>query len=287
MIAQARPAVAVSYNDSSTAALSKIHTRQPPAAVIARTNCPPYTFGLMGFADRQYARRDYGRPTAVGAMRLWSVTTWLIAINVAVFLANWLTFSDDTPRGWLYEWGYFSAATVIYHLEFWRLITFQFLHSGFQHILFNMISLYFFGPIVENYLGGRRYLGFYLLCGIAGAMMYLAMWAVGLLHYGSQTALVGASAGIFGVLIAGAKVAPDTTVMLVFPPIPLRLRVVALITLGIAVWVVFSYGDNAGGESAHLGGAAMGALLIWRPELLNVFDFWPRRRRKKRFFMDR
>lgn len=255
--------------------------------IIARLNRPPYTFALMGFADRQYARRDYGRPTVVGAMRLWSVTTWLIAINIAVFLANWLSISEDYPLGWLHEWGYFSAATALYHLQLWRFVTFQFLHASVPHILFNMIALYFFGPIVEGYLGGRRYLAFYLLCGIAGGVMYLAMWAIGLLHFGSHTALVGASAGIFGVLIAGARVAPDTTVMLIFPPIPLRLRVVALITLGMAIWVVFSYGENAGGDSAHLGGAAMGALLIWRPELLNVFDFQFRRRRKKRFFMDR
>ena len=240
----------------------------------------------MGFADRQYARRDYGRPNVVGTMRMWSVTTWLIAINVAVFVINWITMTDDVPRGWLYELGYFSAGTVIYHLQLWRFLTFQFLHAGVQHILFNMIALYFFGPIVEDYLGGRRYLAFYLLCGIAGGVMYLAMWAVGMLHYGSATALVGASAGIFGVLIAGARVAPDTTVMLVFPPIPLRLRVMALVMLAVAVWVVFSYGGNAGGQSSHLGGAAMGALLIWRPELLNVFDVWPRRRRKKRSFTD-
>jgi membrane associated rhomboid family serine protease len=240
----------------------------------------------MGFADRQYARRDYGRPTVAGAMRMWSVTTWLIAINVAVFLVNWFSRSDENPEGWLDFWGHFSATTVIYHLQLWRFITFQFLHNGFPHLLFNMIALYFFGPIVEDYLGGRRFLAFYLLCGAAGGAAYLLLWALGVLQYGAATSLVGASAGIFGVLVAGARVAPDTTVMLVFPPIPLRLRVVALVTLGIAVWVVFSYGRNAGGEAAHLGGAVLGAVLIWRPDLLNVFDFSLRRRRKGRFFMD-
>lgn len=241
----------------------------------------------MGFYDRPYSRRPYGQPTVVGAMRMWSVTTWLIVINLAVYLINALT--RDASNGYLgllYLWGYFSADTAIYRLELWRFITFQFLHAGLQHIAFNMISLYFFGPIIEGYLGGRRYLAFYLLCGAAGGALYLILWQIGILQGGPSTPLVGASAGIFGILVAAARVAPDTTVMLLFPPIPLRLRVLALILLGIAVWVVFSNGANAGGQAAHLGGAALGALLIWRPQWLNVFDRWPWRRRRRRFFMD-
>jgi membrane associated rhomboid family serine protease len=234
----------------------------------------------MGFADRQYARRPSPPFGAFGAMRMWSVTTWLIVINIAVYLLNPLT--GDLLK----QWGYFSAATVIYGLQLWRFITFQFLHAGFQHILFNMIALYFFGPIVEGYLGSARYLVFYLLCGIGGGVAYLLLWQFGVLHDGPFTPLIGASAGIFGVLVAGARIAPDTSVMLIFPPIPLKLKVVALIMLAVAVWVVIGNGVNAGGQAAHLGGAAMGLLLIMRPELLNVFARLPGRRRKRRFFTD-
>lgn len=219
---------------------------------------------------------------------MWSVTTWLIVINLAVYILNGLTKSPSNDYvGWLDLWGYFSADTVVYRLQLWRFITFQFLHAGLEHIVFNMLSLYFFGPLIEGYLGSRRYLAFYLLCGAAGGALYLILWRMGILQEGAATPLVGASAGIFGVLVAGARIAPDTTVMLLFPPIPMRLRVLALILLGIAVWVVFANGANAGGQAAHLGGAALGALLIWHPEWLSFVDrlSW-RRRRRGRFSSD-
>ena len=234
----------------------------------------------MGFADRQYARQPPPPSGFVPAMRMWSITTWLIAINVVVFVL------DSISTEYLRAWGFFSATTAIYHLQVWRFITFQFLHEGIGHLFFNMLSLYFFGPMIEGYLGSRRYLAFYLLCGIAGAAMYLLLWVLGFLPYGPNTSLIGASAGIFGVLIAAARIAPDTTVMLMFPPIPMKLKVLAWILIGIAAYQILNAGPNAGGEAAHLGGAALGAFLIWRPELLNVFESFPPRRRKRRFFMN-
>jgi membrane associated rhomboid family serine protease len=84
--------------------------------------------------------------------------------------------------------------------------------------------------------------------------------------------LVGASAGIFGVLIAAAFVAPNATIMLLFPPIPMQLRTFAWVLIAIAVFSVFTAGHNAGGEAAHLGGAAMGAALMSNPRVLNIFD---------------
>ena len=240
-----------------------------------------YSFDLhMGFADRQYARSDYRRETVVGTMGMWSITTWLIVINVAVYFANNLT------GGSLGDWGYFSAETAIHGLQLWRFLTFQFLHANLSHILFNMLALYFFGPLVEDYLGPRKYLAFYLLCGAAGAGLYLVFWSLGILNVSAATPLVGASAGIFGVLIAAARVAPNTTVMLLFPPIPMRLKVFAWVMLGIALVTVLQQGGNAGGQVAHLGGAGLGALLIYQPQLLDVFNRWPSRRRKRRFFMD-
>jgi membrane associated rhomboid family serine protease len=183
--------------------------------------------------------------------------------------------------------GYFSAVKAIHHLQVWRFITYQFLHANVSHIFFNMLALYFFGPLIESYLGSRKYLAFYLLCGIAGAVMYLVLWQLGLLgDTGPYTQLIGASAAIFGVLIAAARVAPDSTVMLFFPPIPMKLKVLAWIMIGIAVYTIFTSGDNAGGEAAHLGGAALGAFLIWQPQLLDVFTMWPRKKRKRRFFGD-
>jgi membrane associated rhomboid family serine protease len=129
--------------------------------------------------------------------------------------------------------------------------------------------------MIEQYLGRGRYLAFYLACGIAGAVAYLVLWFFGILVNHPATPLVGASAGIFGVLIAAAHVAPNATVMLMFPPIPMKLKVFALVMIGIGLFMIFTGGRNAGGEAAHLGGAALGALLIRNPRWLNAFENGP------------
>jgi len=183
-------------------------------------------------------------------------------------------------------YGWFSVTTALGHLQLWRLVTFQFLHAGFDHILFNMIALFFFGPLIESYLGSRRYLAFYLLCGVAGPVMYVVLWQVGLLSSGPSTPLVGASAGIFGVLIAGATVAPNSEV-LIWGVLPMKLRTFAWVLLAIAAYTVFQHGatgtNNAGGQAAHLGGAAAGYALIRYPRVLDVFDRIARRRPSMRY----
>ena len=208
-------------------------------------------------------------------MRFWGVTTWLIAINVAVFVIDALSGYRVT---W---WGYFSVATAIRHVQLWRFLTFQFLHADVGHIFFNMLSLYFFGGLVEGWLGRSRYLAFYLLCGISGALGYLVLWRIGLVISDADTPLIGASAGVFGVLIACVKIAPNMAVQLLFPPVTMRMKTLAWVFIGIAVLTIVSKGPNAGGEAAHLGGAFIGWLLISNHQWLNVFD---RRRRGRRFW---
>jgi membrane associated rhomboid family serine protease len=154
--------------------------------------------------------------------------------------------------------GHFSAATAIWGGQVWRFLTFQFLHANLQHLLFNMLGLYFFGQMMETYLGRERFLGFYLTCGVAGAVLYLALWGLGILVGSAWVPLVGASAGIFGILAAAARVAPNATVMLIFPPMPVQLRTWAMILLGLAAATILFAGPNAGGEAAHLGGALLG-----------------------------
>lgn len=176
---------------------------------------------------------------------------------------------------------HFSTSRGIASLEFWRLIGFQFLHShhGIFHLLFNMLGLYFFGGMVEQYLGSKRYLAFYLLCGAAGAMLYgllnLPPWLFGinlpgLLVNNPATPLVGASAGVFGVIMAGAYLAPNARVLFMFF-IPMTLKVLAYVLVGMAFFTVMTSGQNAGGEAGHLGGAIAGFILIRKPHLLHGF----------------
>jgi membrane associated rhomboid family serine protease len=250
----------------------------------------------MGIYDRDYIRNDPS-PTSFGGIRMWSVNTWLIAINVAVFLLDRVlggmgfvyTLNLHDGQGNVYPMrflplegiGHFSALTAVVHLQIWRFITFQFLHANLEHILFNMISLFFFGPIIEHALGSRRYLAFYLICGIGGAFSYLLLWGLGILGSVPWAPMVGASAGIFGVLIASANIAPDVTV-LVYGIIPMRLRVMAWILLAIAAYTVFTGGPNAGGQAAHLGGAVVGFALIRFPQVLRFADVRPRSRMRYR-----
>jgi len=188
----------------------------------------------------------------------------------------------------LQRWFHFSTDTAFRRLEVWRFIGFQFLHGTFTHLLFNMIALYFFGSIVEKYLGGKRYLAFYLLCGICGALLYLVLnlggvvaslmahrtvAVPGLLSNSMAMPLVGASAGVFGVLMAGAFLVPNA-VVLVFFILPMRLATLAYAFVALALVSVIFSGQNAGGHAGHLGGAIAGFYFIRHPHKLHgFFDF--------------
>ncbi|MGF1633661.1 MAG: rhomboid family intramembrane serine protease [Phycisphaerae bacterium] len=228
----------------------------------------------MGIADRDYVRQDprggYGASFG-GGPKNWSVTTWLLVLNIGIFVLDAVLRVNTPygPVGLLFIWGFFSYETAVEGLQLWRWITFQFLHGGLGHIFGNMIGLYFFGAIIENYLGSRRFLAFYLLCGIAGPVAYLLISALGILNIAPSTPLIGASAGVYGILIAAARMAPNARVQLLFPPVELTLKTMAWILLGIALFTTFTRGQNAGGEAAHLGGAALGFLLITYPHLLD------------------
>jgi len=183
---------------------------------------------------------------------------------------------------------HFSTRLGFLGFEWWRFITFQFLHASPAHLLFNMMGLFFFGSIVEQYLGRKRYLAFYLLCGIFGAVLYLILNLCGhiindvmaltiripgLLNGETWIPLVGASAGIFGVIMAGAFLAPKAEVLLFFV-IPMRLQTLAYALVAIAFVTVLTGGNNAGGEAGHLGGAIAGWYFIRHPHHLHgFFDF--------------
>ena len=179
----------------------------------------------------------------------------------------------------LERFGHFSTATGFARLEVWRLVTFQFLHAGFMHLLFNMFGLWVFGRIVEEQLGGKRYLAFYLTCGIFGGLLYLVLNLAGVLglrlpgalNVQITTSLVGASAGVFGVLMACAYIAPKTIVQLIFPPIPIQMRYLVYGFFALSVWNLVIGSKNQGGEAAHVGGALAGYFFIRRAYLLNDF----------------
>jgi len=242
----------------------------------------------MGIHDRDYNRTSSGiggPPSRKQGMLIhkpsWSVNTWIIAINIAVhIIAVFILFPT------LYSIGSLTVFNGFQRLEVWRLITFQFLHdpSSIWHLGMNMFGLWIFGPMVEQYLGGRKYLAFYLVCGLAGGLLFSILTVLGnatnanipgLLSNDLSTPLIGASAGVFAVIVACAHISPNTTVQLLFPPIPMKLKVFAYGYVGLALFQLLAGSNNAGGEAAHLGGAIAGYYFIRNSHhLLDFFDIF-------------
>lgn len=253
----------------------------------------------MGLDNRPYYRQEPSSYRVFHAPRVWSINTWIILINAAVFLLQAFrplgVVRDKLlgPIDAVTYYGHFSTFKVTLQggLEFWRFVTFQFLHHDIMHIVMNMLGLYMFGQGVEEHLGRKRYMAFYLVCGIAGGLMYLLLNALGqlapnvpgLIGNSANTPLIGASAGVFGVIMAAAYLYPDMVVQLIFPPISTPLKVLAYIYVAIAIVTLFARGSNAGGEAAHIGGAIAGFFFVRNSHLLrDFFDVFDDSRKPKR-----
>ncbi|MDY7010347.1 MAG: rhomboid family intramembrane serine protease [Planctomycetota bacterium] len=219
----------------------------------------------MSWRDRPYAQYDYNarQPRRFGGFmggmpRPGRVVGRLLIVNVVIFfLQIFPAFNAE-----LMKW-----CTVIpaYWWQVWRYITFQFLHAGLFHILFNMIGLYFLGMMLEAYWGGRRFLVFYLGCGAVAGVAHVVMAFA--MSRGMEAKLLGASGGVYGVVLACAVLFPQIRVIVFLFPMPIRTA--AALFLGIAAFFtlqeIAAGGAMSGGVShvAHLGGAAAAAVWIW------------------------
>lgn len=220
----------------------------------------------MGTADRPYS----GGETAGNFQRLTPVVKALLIANLAVFFIDAVVF-----EGRIWNLGRFTVESAVFEGKIWEFFTFQFLHGGVFHVLVNSIGLFFFGPFLERWWGASRFLAFYLACGVAGALFYALLLFIGIFPPSTTeaTPLVGASAGIYGILVGVAMIAPTMRVSLLFPPIELSMRQLAIAILAIAVGSILLQFGNEGGEAGHLGGAILGYLLVKQPRLLG----WIRR----------
>lgn len=181
--------------------------------------------------------------------RLTPAVQWLIAANIAVFFLQVTLFGGDTVFDVL------GLDPARFPAEWWTIVTYMFVHGGLWHIAFNMLSLWMFGPRIENIWGARSFTYFFLWCGIGGALAHLV--------FSGEAGLVGGSAAVMGVLLAYALRWPDEEVY-VFGVLPMKTRwlVVWLAVINLAMGISSSQGGSGIGWFAHLGGLAFGWIYL-------------------------
>lgn len=181
----------------------------------------------------------------------------LIMLNVVAFLVTlllpqYLPWIDSKLALWYWEAPNFSPV---------QFVSYMFLHAGFSHLFFNMFALWMFGRQLEYDLGPRRFLTFYLICGVgAGVLNLLVMQFTG--DYGVT---IGASGAVFGILLAFGLMHPNERLMLLIPPIPIKAKYFVMAYGALELFQGLAVSDNVA-HFAHLGGMLFGAILLyyWR-----------------------
>jgi membrane associated rhomboid family serine protease len=181
---------------------------------------------------------------------------WLLIINTAIFglslLAGRLGFGNQMLLFAL------VPETVVHSFTIWQLVTYMFLHGGISHILFNMLTLYWFGPDIERTWGFQRFLKYYFVCGIGAGICVLL---VDILSGNTMSRTVGSSGAIYGLILAYGLLFPDRTILFFFI-IPMKVRHFVWI-MGLLAFYFSISGDNSGVSNvAHLGGLLVGYLYI-------------------------
>ncbi|MFP4281990.1 MAG: rhomboid family intramembrane serine protease [Opitutales bacterium] len=219
----------------------------------------------------QYERRiEFNQP---GGGRSLVITNLLIA-NALVFILQLISQEMAGPRQWPLVDKWFSLMPVVQNTQWqfppfmpWQLLSYGFLHSSgnYFHILFNMFILWSFGKPLAQDFGERRFLFYYLTCVFGAGLLHLVMPYVGF----PAVPVVGASGGVYGLLLAFGWRYPHTQIMLLIPPIPLKARTAVLLFGGFEL-VLGLTGTRTGiAHFAHLGGLLTGVLLLlyWRGKL--------------------
>ena len=209
------------------------------------------------------------------------VTKNLLLVNIIAFVATWILQLRGLDLNDLLGLHFFMAADF----QVWQLLTYMFLHSGFTHILFNMFALWMFGVVIENVWGPKKFLFYYISCGVgAGIMQEIAQFfsfyftisaqdpTVGfgeLFAIGHQLSTqlngwttIGASGAVYAILLAFGMIFPNERIFILPLPIPIKAKWFVMFYVAIDLFsAMSSSGDNVA-HMAHLGGMLFGYLMI-------------------------
>jgi membrane associated rhomboid family serine protease len=159
---------------------------------------------------------------------------------------------------WPLESGYFSP---------WQLLSYAFLHGNFNHLFFNMFAVWMFGTPLEQAWGRQRFTLYYVACVVGAAVVQLLVQ----LFEGGIYPTIGASGGVFGLLLAYGAMWPENRIFLLFFPVPVKAKWFVLIYGGIELLLGFTRAMPGIAHFAHLGGMIFGAVLLyrwgWRPSM--------------------
>jgi len=201
----------------------------------------------------------------------------LIIINVLVYLAQMVTSGnmEPSPAGDLFALHHYKST----YFQPYQIVTHMFMHGGFFHLAFNMLALWMFGTMVERVWGPKRFLIFYFVCGLGAAFFQMGSYAHDFwqldhnilsegLNEQYQAAMrlnytVGASGAIMGILAAFGYMFPNTEMIIMPIPVPIKAKwaISGMIALDVFGGVVKVQGDNIA-HFAHIGGALIGFLLV-------------------------
>jgi len=198
-----------------------------------------------------------------------------LIINVLFFLAT-IRFSDFMVENFAlyYPWSsLFRPHQIVTHM---------FMHDGDMHIFGNMLALFFFGPMIEERMGSKRFLIYYVTTGLGAMLLHVGVTYVEMLPYLGSTDpnvmyylennhVLGASGAVFGVLMAAALLFPERRIVLLFPPIPMKIQHLVMVYGAYEVWQLIQNNPNDSvAHFAHVGGMLFGYLIIrfWRKRTL-------------------
>jgi len=215
----------------------------------------------------------------------------LLIVNIICFIGSALIFPEANRL-----FGVYYPDSPFFKI--WQVVTYMFMHGGLEHIFFNMFALFMFGPVLEQVIGSKRFLNYYLITGLGALVLQFGVQALEVYQITGtaaardwlrfdmlagvvqgnhpdlnqesfnklvsvyNTPMVGASGAIFGLLIAFGYLFPNTPLMLIFLPVPIKAKYFIPVMILIELFLGISRTGSSIAHFAHIGGALVGFLLI-------------------------